>query len=241
MAWEASAEPARVSFTRQGPSDYLYALAEGLPTRWRPPTSGVGSSPVVVRCVQGVALITSSIDSAPRPTPRTVALHDEVISATLAAEAVLPLEFGTVTAAPHVDAWVATHLGFVRAHLAHLRRHVEMTIRLVSLASTAGSDASLRSTAECLVARAGLPEWRYQGNGPSGLSSSLAFLVPRDAVADFLARIAPVAARARTIAVVPTGPCAPLSFSPRLRTALVAPDRQLERAGCARGSVMPQK
>jgi hypothetical protein len=178
-----------------------------------------------------VALITSSIDSAPRLTPRIVALHDEVVSATLAAEAVLPLDFGTVTAAPHVDAWVTTHLGFVRAHLARLRGHVEMTIRLVSLASPAGSDASLRSTAECLVARAGLTEWRYRGDGPSGLSSSLAFLVPRDAVADFLARIAPVAARARTIAVVPTGPCAPLSFAPRLRTALAAPDRQLARAG----------
>jgi hypothetical protein len=231
MAWNVSAEPARVSFNRQGPSDYLYAIVEGLPRRWRPPTGGVGVSPVVARPVRGLVLITSSIDAPPRPTPRTIALHDEVVSTTLEAEAVLPLEFGTVTTALHVDAWLGAHLGFVRAHLARLRQHVEMTIRLVSLVPTAGSSAPLRSTAECLVACAGLAEWRYRGDGASGLSSSLAFLVPRDAVADFLARIAPVAARARAIAVVPTGPCAPLSFSPRLRTALTGAGRQFARAG----------
>jgi hypothetical protein len=231
MAWEVSAEPAREPFDRQGASDYLYAIVEGLPRRWRPPTSGVGAAPVVTRSVRDLVLITSPIDAAPRPTPRTIALHDEVVSTTLEAEAVLPLEFGTVTAALHADAWLLAHLGSVRTHLDRLRRHLEMAIRLVSLTSGAGSSAALRSTAECLVARAGLPEWRYREDDASGLSSSLAFLVPRDAVADFLARIAPVAARARAIAVVPTGPCAPLSFSPRLRTALAGADRRLARAG----------
>ena len=231
MAFEVSAEPARVLFDGQGPSDYLYAIVHGLPRRWRPPASGVGAAAVVARSVRDLVLITSVIDAAPRRTPMTIALHEEVVSSTLEAEAVLPLEFGTVTSAPHFDAWLLAHLGFVRAHLGRLRRHVEMTIRLVSLASTTGSSALLRATAECLVERAGLSEWRYRDDGPTGLSSSLAFLVPRDGVPDFLARIAPVAARTRAIAVVPTGPCAPLSFSPRLRAALALADRRLARAG----------
>jgi hypothetical protein len=216
---------------RQEASDYVYAIVEGLPRRWRPPTSGVGASPVVARSVRDLVLITSAIDAIPRPTPRTVALHDEVVSSTLEADAVLPLEFGTVTAPVHAEAWLAAHLAFVRAHLARLRRHVEMTIRLVSLIPAAAASAPLRSTAECLVQRAGLADWRYRNDGASGLSASLAFLVPREGVDDFLARIAPVAARARAIAVVPTGPCAPLSFSPPLRAALAGPARPLPRAG----------
>jgi len=231
MASEVSAEPARVSSRRQAASDYLYAIVEGLPRRWRPPTSGVGAWPVVARSVRDLVLITSAIDAVPRPTLRSVALHDEVVSSTLEADAVLPLEFGTVTAPVHAEAWLATHLGFVRAHMARLRRHVEMTVRLVSLTPSTGASAPLRATAECLVERAGLAEWRYRDDGTSGLSSSLAFLVPREAVADFLARIAPVAARSRAIAVVPTGPCAPLSFSPPLRTALAGTARPLPRAG----------
>jgi gas vesicle protein GvpL/GvpF len=220
MACELSAEPARVPPHRHDASDYLYAIVEGLPRRWRPPAAGIGASPVVARSVRDLVLITSTIDAVPRPTPRTVALHDDVVSSTLGAEAVLPLEFGTVTAPVQADAWLAAHVTFVRAHLARLRRQVEMTVRLVSLGEPGASSTTLRSTADCLVERAGLAEWRYRDDGTSGLASSLAFLVPRDAVADFLARIAPVAARARTIAVVPTGPSAPRSFSPPLRTAL---------------------
>ena len=67
-----------------------------------------------------------------------------------------------------------------------------------------------------MVERAGVPDWRYRDDGPGGLQSSLAFLVPRDGIGDFLARVAPVAARAGDVAVVPTGPWPPMSFSPRL-------------------------
>jgi len=231
MACELSADPARVTPRRADNADYLYAIVEGLPRRWKPPAAGIGDAPVVARSVRDLALITSTIDTVPRPTPRTVALHDDVVSSTLEADAVLPLEFGTVTAPVHADAWLAAHLAYVRAHLARLRRHVEMTVRLVSLGGAGGTSPPLRFTADCLVERAGLAEWRYRDEGSSGLASSLAFLVPRDGVGDFLARIAPVAARARTIAVVPTGPSAPLSFAPALRGALTDTARQLARAG----------
>ena len=96
------------------------------------------------------------------------------------------------------------------------RRQVEITIRLVSLRPSPQARASLRATAERLVERAQAAEWCYREDGGDGLSASLAFLVPRDAIADFLARIAPVAARAGAVAVVPTGPWAPGSLSPRV-------------------------
>lgn len=94
------------------------------------------------------------------------------------------------------------------------RRHVEITIRLISLRPSPQARASLRATAERLVERAEVAEWCYREDGADGLSASLAFLLPRDAIADFLARIAPVAARAGAVAVVPTGPWAPSSLSP---------------------------
>jgi hypothetical protein len=216
MARELLADPAHVCRHREGPADYLYAIVEGLPRRWRPPAAGVGSAPVVARPLRDLVLILSAVDAIPRPTPKTVARHDEVVSTTLGAEAVLPLEFGTVVPAADVDAWLVAHLGLVRAHLARLRRHLEMTVRLVSLTANAGARASLRATAERLVEHAGVPEWRYCDAGSGRFSSSLAFLVHRDGVDDFLARVAPVAARAGTVAVVPTGPWAPSSFSARL-------------------------
>jgi hypothetical protein len=192
---------------------YLYAIVEGLPRRWRPPSYGVTSSPIVVRAVRDLVLVESAVDAIPRRTPRAVSLHDEVTSATLPAEAVLPLEFGTVLPALRVEAWLTAHLGLVRAHLPRLRRHIEMAVRLVSLTATV--QAPLRETAERLVERVDLGEWRYRA-GPGGLSATLAFLVHRDGIGDFLARVAPVAARAERVAVVPTGPWAPASFSPRL-------------------------
>ena len=224
MVREISAEPAQVY--------YLYAIAERLPRRWRPPAAGVDAAPVVARVVRDLTLIVSAIDSIPPRTPKTVARHDEVVSVALGAEAVLPLPFGTVVPALEVDDWLAGHLALIQAYLPRLRRRLEMTIRLVSLSPGAPARASLRATAERLVERAGVSDWRYRDGGLGGLVSTLAFLVPRDGVGDFLARIAPVAARAGDVAVVPTGPWAPSSFAPPLPVpALAAVPERLARAG----------
>ncbi|HMH52745.1 MAG TPA: GvpL/GvpF family gas vesicle protein [Candidatus Acidoferrum sp.] len=105
----------------------------------------------------------------------------------------------------------------------------ELTIRLVSLGPGAAR-ATLRAIAERLVERAEVSEWRYRGDEPGGPVASLAFLVPR--VGDFLARVAPVAARAGDVAVVPTGPWAPSSFTPRLPVpATATASKPLARAG----------
>jgi hypothetical protein len=232
MVREISAEPARVFGHRQGAADYLYAIVERLPRRWRPPADGVDAAPVVARVIRDLTLIVSAVDTIPARTPKTIARHDEVVSAALGAEAVLPLPFGTVVPALEVDDWLAGHLALIQAYLPRLRRRLEMTIRLVSLSPGAQARASLRATAERLVERAGVSDWRYRDGGLGGLVSTLAFLVPRDGVGDFLARVAPVAARAADVAVVPTGPWAPSSFAPPLPVpALAAVPERLARAG----------
>jgi hypothetical protein len=118
----------------------------------------------------------------------------------------------------------------LRDRRARLRHHVEITIRLVSLRPSAEARASLRATAERLITCAEVAEWWCREDGGDGLSSSLGFLVPRDGIGEFLARIAPVAARAGAVAVVPTGPWAPSSFSRRLPGAADVRER-LARAG----------
>jgi hypothetical protein len=216
MAREVLAEPAPVSGHRDHRRDYVYAIVEGLPRRWRPPSEGVAAAPVVARPVRELIVIVSVLDAAPAPTPRTAALHQAVLATTLQADAVLPLAVGTILRASDLDAWLGAHIGLLRTHMARLRRQVEMTVRLVSLTGSYGACPALRATAERLVEHVGMPEWRYRDEGKGGLSSSLAFLVPRDGVGDFLARLAPIAARSGSVAVVPTGPSAPASFSPRL-------------------------
>jgi hypothetical protein len=95
-----------------------------------------------------------------------------------------------------------------------------MTVRLVRLEpGPAGTSAaaSLRAFAERLVERAGLARWRYVPCGSGvNLGATLAFLVPRGDVQEFLARIAPLACRAAGLAVVPSGPWPPWSFAPAL-------------------------
>ena len=65
------------------------------------------------------------------------------------------------------------------------------------------------------VQRAGIEQWRYRPAGTGGnVVASVAFLLPRSELAEFLSRIAPIASRAIGVAVVPTGPWPAYSFVP---------------------------
>jgi hypothetical protein len=76
-------------------------------------------------------------------------------------------------------------------------------------------EGELRALAEQLVDRAGIEQWRYRPAGSGGnVVASVAFLLPRAELAEFLARIAPIASRALGVAVVPTGPWPAYSFVP---------------------------
>jgi Gas vesicle synthesis protein GvpL/GvpF len=204
---------------------YLYALVEGLSPRWRAPRAGVGGASVEAHAVRELILITGPVNLPPARTPRAEAAHHDVLAGLLDSQAVLPFRFGTVVPESDLPKWLDTRWSRMRAAMSELRGHIEMSVRLLSLdhgkeRGLAGKEPSgtvLRGVAERLVERANLPVWRYYPTGHGvNVAASLAFLVPSDEVATFLARIAPVAARAHDVAVVPTGPWAAYSFAPPL-------------------------
>jgi Gas vesicle synthesis protein GvpL/GvpF len=215
-------------------NQYLYAIVDRLPTRWRPPTAGIGGASVVPRRIDDVVLLGSLLDAVPPASPRTLALHQDVIATVLDAPATLPLSYGTTVPTAEVAGWLAVHRTLVAATLASVRGCVEMTVKLLCLEGALGTrlgpdrghphggqsgpaERELRALAESLAERAGLPRWRYRPSGSAGnVAASVAFLVERAELSAFLARIAPVASHASGVAVVPTGPWAPYSFVPQL-------------------------
>ena len=204
---------------------HLFAIVDRLPRSWRPPASALG--PVGVHALDGLEVLACDCERLPPVTARTLAQHHEVVAAAMDAEALLPFRFGTAVPAGELAAWFAAHAARIRATLAELRGAVEMSVKLLRLHCGHGAEGScpecaghspdvgeLRQLADRLVERAGLARWRFRAsaNGDN-VAGSIAFLVPRDEVEAFLARIAPVASRAAGIAVVPTGPWPADSFA----------------------------
>jgi hypothetical protein len=210
-------------------NQYLYAIVDRLPARWRPPTAGLGGAPVVPRRIDSLIVLSSLIDTVPAPSPRTLALHQDVVATVVDAGATLPFRYGTAVPTVELPAWLAARRGLVGAALGSVRGCVEMTVKLLRLDCATGARAEgpgereLQALAEALAERAALPQWRYRPSGNAGnVAASVAFLVPRTDLAGFLVRIAPVASHAVGIAVVPTGPWAPYSFVPELDRAPLA-------------------
>jgi hypothetical protein len=207
--------------------DYLYAAVDRLPHSWCGPLRGVAGGLVAARPVADFVILRSRVGVVPGATPKTLAAHHDVVASAMDADAVVPFRFGTALPSVEVDAWVARHRALLRATLARLRGRVEMSVKLLRLEPApmparetgAAADprraAQLEALAERLVAGAGVEHWRYrmQGSG-SNVAASVAFLVPRAEMADFLTRIAPIASRASGVAVVPTGPWPAYSFVP---------------------------
>ena len=212
---------------------YLYAIVDRMPTAWRPPTGGLGNASVVPRRVHDVVVLGSLLDTVPPPTPRTLAVHHDIVATLIDAAALVPFRYGTVVPAAELPEWVSGHRAVVSAALGSVRDCVEMSVKLLRLdcavdgrvrrAEPGPGARELQGLAEALVERAGLPQWRFRPTGTSGnVAASIAFLVPRAELADFLARIAPVASRAMGVAVVPTGPWPPYSFVPDFERAPLA-------------------
>jgi hypothetical protein len=172
-------------------------------------------------------VLRSRIGAVPGPTPKTLAAHHDVVASVMDADSVVPLRFGTAVPSREVDGWLVAHGPLLRTSLAALRGCIEMNVKLLRLepAGTRAGDGDgdprrsrqLDALGERLVAGAGVPDWRYCVQGRGGnVAASVAFLVPRAEVPDFLTRIAPIASRATGVAVVPTGPWPPYSFVPPL-------------------------
>ena len=204
-------------------NQYLYAIVDRMPTAWRPPTSGLGDASVVPRRVHDVVVLGSLLETVPPPTPRTLAVHNDIVATVIDAAALVPFPYGTMVPSAELSDWVAGHRALVAAALAAVRDCVEMSVKLLRLdcaveergLRSAEPGRALQELADTLIDRAGLPQWRYRPTGTSpNVAASIAFLVPRAELPDFLARIAPVASRATGVAVVPTGPWPPYSFVP---------------------------
>jgi hypothetical protein len=193
--------------------EYLYAVVDGLPRRWRPPARGLAGAPVGVRRVEDLVAVSSWLTALPPRTIASLTQHEDVVRALLDAEALLPLGFGTVVGAD-AGAWVRARLGLVRDVLDRLRGSVEMRIRLLRL-DAALPDGALAQVADRLMQSAGLPPARCRAQRRP-LDAELVFLVPRAQLDAFLSRLAPVAARAAGVAVVPTGPAPAYHFTPGL-------------------------
>jgi Gas vesicle synthesis protein GvpL/GvpF len=223
-------------------NQYLYAIVDRLPARWRPPTAGVGGASVVPRRVDDLVVLGSLVDVVPLANPRTLALHQDVVATVIDAPATLPFEYGTAVSALGLHDWLAANRALVATALASVRGCVEMTVKLLRLdgaithrlgerergrhpigATERPGEPDLKALAEALAERATARQWRYRPPGSGGnVAAAVAFLVPRTDLAGFLARIAPVASHATGIAVVPTGPWAPSSFVPDFERGLLA-------------------
>ena len=221
---------------------YVYAIVERLPSRWRPPIAGLAGASVVPRRCDELVVLSSLLDTVPSPSPRSLALHQDVVATLVDAPATLPMPYGTAVPVAELPGWLAGHRATVTTALRAVRGCVEMTVKLLrlegaiarKLAGRGGGhpsgpppgdpgEAELRALAEALAERAALPQWRYRPSGNAGnVTAAVAFLVPRRDLAGFLARIAPVASHAAGVAVVPTGPWVPYSFVPELGRTAVA-------------------
>jgi len=211
---------------------YLYAIVDRLPARWRSPTAGIAGGPVVPCRVGDLVLLSSPLESVPPANPRTLALRQDVVATVVDAGATLPFRYGVAVPEVELQEWLIGRRARVIAALGAVRGCVEMTVKLLRLegalvdqlvGSRSGAtpvepaERDLQALAEVLAERAELPQWRYHPAGSAGnVAAAVAFLVPRSDLAGFLARIAPVASHAGGVAVVPTGPWAPYSFVPEL-------------------------
>lgn len=198
---------------------YMYAVVEGLPAAWHPPPAVTTTASVERHHLGPLFVLGSTLDAVPAANPKTLALHHDVVASALDALAVLPFRYGTVVADGESDAWLGTHRAALETALAQIRGCVEMSVKLLRLDSgveQAGpGEGELRALADQIVHRAGIEQWRYRPAGSGGnVVASVAFLLPRTELAEFLARIAPIASRAVGVAVVPTGPWPAYSFVP---------------------------
>jgi hypothetical protein len=213
---------------------YLYAVVDRIPPAWQRPPRGIDGAAVVPQRVDDVVVLASVIESVPPATPRTLAVHQDVVGSVMDAAALLPFHYGTTVPFAAVSEWLAARRVAVTAALAGVRDCVEMSVKLLRLdcaidqqlarrrglvqrIDSGPGERELRVLADALVERAAVSKWDYRPSGSAGnVVGSVAFLVPRPDLTGFLSRIAPVASRAVGVAVVPTGPWPPYSFVPPL-------------------------
>ena len=74
---------------------YMYAVVEGLPAAWRPPSALTPTATVERHPLGSLLVLGSTLDAVPAANPKTLALHHDVVASALDALAVLPFRYGT--------------------------------------------------------------------------------------------------------------------------------------------------
>ena len=193
---------------------HLYGILERPPVASRVPDVGVDDRPVLVRRLGGFVVLSTLLESCPRPTPRSLSRHHDVLGAVVTPGPLFPLPYGVGVTTGELEPWLAVRAAALRAGLRAVRGRVEMHVSVLALRFGDGDPNRLCRVADRVAEAAGLTTWRSRISGRgTNAAITLAFLVPRAEVPAFLARIAPVASRAGDVAVVPTGPWPPFTFA----------------------------
>ena len=199
---------------------HLYGILERPPLTSQIPDVGVDDRPVLVRRLGRFVVLSTLFDETPRPSPRALSRHHDVLAAVSTPGPLFPFRYGVAVPLGGLESWLAMRAGALRAGLRLVRGRVEMHVSVLALRFGAGDPARLCHVADRVAEATGLTQWRSRISGRGGNATiTLAFLVPRSDVASFLARITPLASRAGDVAVVPTGPWPPLTFVPSLDVA----------------------
>jgi len=196
---------------------HLYGILERPPQASRLPDAGVDDRPVLVRPFANLVVLSTLLESIPRPSPRALSRHHEVQAAVTVPGPLFPFAYGVSVPVGELEPWLAVRARAVRAGLRAVRGHAEMHVSVLALHFGDGDPSRLCRVADRVAEASGLSSWRSRISGRGDNATiTLAFLVRRAEVAAFLARIAPVASRAGDVAVVPSGPWPPATFVPSI-------------------------
>jgi hypothetical protein len=196
---------------------HLYGILERPPQVSRLPDAGVDDRPVVVRPFGNLVVLSTLLETIPRPSACALSRHHEVQAAVTVPGPLFPFPYGVGVPTGELEPWLAVRANAVRAGLRAVRGRAEMRVNVLALRFGDGDPARLCKVADRVAEASGLSSWRSRISGCRGNATiTLAFLVPRPQVPTFLARIAPIASRAGDVAVVPSGPWPPATFVPSL-------------------------
>jgi hypothetical protein len=159
---------------------HLYGILERLPHAAGLPGAGIDDRPVQARRVGGFVVLATALETVPRPGPRSLGRHLDVLGAMFVPGPLFPLPCGVTMPAADVGPWVAARAGAIRAGLSLVRGRVEMRVSVLALHFGEGDPGRLRVVADRVTAAAGYGGCRSHEAGRSGNAAiTLAFLVPR--------------------------------------------------------------
>jgi hypothetical protein len=217
---------------------YVYAIGDASAVPPAPAGRGLGGAALHVLARDGLAAVLSRhrTPQPPEPSPETLWAHEAVVERLMAAGTVLPLRFGTVLDGEDaLAATLAERRDELAAGLERVRGRVELGVRVLGAPPQprpagaqsgraylmARREAHRRAEREAAAVHAPLAacahDARVRAPAPPPAILAAAYLVDRDAVAAFRARVGALGAGRADVRIACTGPWPPYSFVPEGR------------------------